>query len=46
MSHKIEFSDHTKLEWKPTIVQADMDKIKNQFNQKIADLAKVKKLRM
>lgn len=46
VSYKIEFSDHTKLEWKPTNVQADMDKIRNQFNQKITELAEVKKLRM
>ena len=46
VSYQIEFSDHTKLQWKPTTVQAEMDKIRNQFNQKIAELAEVKKLHM
>lgn len=44
--YSIEFSDHTKLEWKPTNVKAEMDKIRNDFNHKIAELAEVKKLRM
>lgn len=44
--YSIEFSDHTRLEWTPTNVKAEMDKIRNDFNYKIAELAEVKKLRM